>query len=147
MNALIIVADLGNLRAYRQTVDAYTQSKSLDLLEDVANPDAHLRFGETVTDQAGRFPSGGPTASGGMSHGENHQTESENQKRRIRFIADQINRIVGRESALPWNFAAPQQSNRAILGQVRSDLRERLRKNLPVDLTKAAQKELMERFS
>ena len=53
--ALIIVVDRGGLKAYRVN-ETETRGASLQLVQAFDITDAHGRYDEKLTDQAGRFP-------------------------------------------------------------------------------------------
>ena len=53
--SLIIVVDRGGLKAYRVN-ETPTRGVSLQLVEAFDITDAHGRYDEKLTDQAGRFP-------------------------------------------------------------------------------------------
>jgi hypothetical protein len=56
---LIIVADLGLLRAYREVQGPTDRQPHLELIEELKLERAHEKLSDQVTDQAGRFPRGG----------------------------------------------------------------------------------------
>jgi len=144
MKKLIVVMDLGCLKGYRVTRDEVTGAERIEKLEEFQNPDAHVRFGETVSDQAGRFRGGGPNGHGGMSHGEKHLNEQ--RRRLLRQITDRINDLVRREACDQWHLGATRELNQRVVGSLESDVRARLRRNVAADLTKLKANELLERF-
>lgn len=53
---LVIVADLGLLRGYRETQNAADRQSHLELIEELKPEIAHQKLSDQLTDQAGRFP-------------------------------------------------------------------------------------------
>src|SRR5579862_3873213 len=97
---LIILADLGRLKAYRVSRDALTGNSKLELIENLDLAEAHGRMLDKVSDKAGRFPVS--AGSGGMSIGENHNFALEQQRRLVRQLGDVINDVVKRENTPYW---------------------------------------------
>lgn len=144
MKKLIVVMDLGCLRGFRVSKDEMSGAERIEMLEEFENPEAHARFGSTVSDQAGRFPGGGPNGHGAMSQGEKHLTEQ--RRRLVRQLADRVHGLVRREGCEVWHLGAAREINQRVLDCLDADVRGRLRKNLAADLTKLAPAELLERF-
>jgi len=146
MNTIIVVANLGLLRAYR-VAETPTRGRKLDLVEAVAFPEAHGRYADKVTDMAGRFPvserSGHASA---MSTAESLRVGLETERRLEKLAAEQIETVLEREQPEWWNFAASSEIQKAILNQVAPELRERLVRTVPADLTKAPPAEVLEHF-
>src|SRR5215210_8662852 len=93
--SLIIVTDRGTLKAYKVN-DTPTRGPSLQLVQAFDTTDAHGRYQDKLTDQAGAFPSG--AAPGQMnSVGERTGIEAENDRRIHKQLADSITEIVERE--------------------------------------------------
>ncbi len=80
---LLIVADLGLLRAYRETKNMVDRQPHLELIEELKLENAHQKLSDQVTDQAGRFPRGGGAAniSGDLSAGGSLNSEAEQNRR------------------------------------------------------------------
>ncbi len=144
MKKLIVVMDLGCLRGFRVSKDELSGTERIEMLEEFENPDAHARFGNTVSDQAGRFPGGGPNGHGAMSQGEKHLTEQ--RRRLVRQLADRVQNLVRREGCDVWHMGAARDINHRVVEILDADVRSRLRKNLAADLTKVAPQDLLERF-
>ncbi len=111
MEKIVIVADLGHLRAFRIVPDEspggsrfHASELELAPLEEVRQP-----VRAVVSDQAGRFPGGQMAGNGsGMSRGEPHGIEREQERQIIKILAERIRRILLRQGACPlWNLAAP----------------------------------------
>ena len=86
--SLIIVTDRGTLKAYKVN-DTPTRGPSLQLVQAFDTTDAHGRYQDKLTDQAGAFPSG--AAPGQMnSIAERTGIDNENDRRLCKQLADNI---------------------------------------------------------
>ena len=141
---LIIVADLGLLKAYRLTFTP-EQTPRLEQLEELVLEDAHSRVVDKVTDLAGRHIS--PTHKNwGAPLADDHNLKLESKRRLIGQIADHIERLIQRNDFDGCWLAAHKEINHQILKELSLAIRERIKKNLPLDLTKVGQKELLDQF-
>ena len=141
---LIIVADLGLLKAYRLTFTP-EQTPRLEQLEELVLEDAHSRVVDKVTDLAGRHIS--PTQKNwGAPLADDHNLKLEFKRRLIRHIANHIQRLIERSSCDDCWLAAHKEINDQILEELPPLVRQRIKKNLPRDLTKVGQKELLDQF-
>jgi len=143
MNLLLIVADLGRVKAFRlrrNDDDPKASPAFQDLLDDDLE-NQHSRVGNRVTDQAGRFPSG----PGGMAVGERHREEEEARHNQLEAIASVINGLAGREKG-PIYLAAPQTMLRQLLDALDGTVRQRVKKEVPRGLVKIPKLELLKRF-
>jgi Protein required for attachment to host cells len=141
---LLIVTDLGELKAYRVEFTPRRTAR-LELVEDIVLEDARLRVIETVTDMAGRHS--GPTQKNwGAPLGDDHNLKLETKRRLIRQIAGHIQRLIERTGSDGCWISAHKEINQQILEELPQAIRARIEKNLPLDLTKATQAELLEQF-
>ena len=107
--------------------------------------DAHSRVVDKVTDLAGRHIS--PTQKNwGAPLADDHNLKLESKRRLIRQIADHIERLIQRNDFDGCWLAAHKEINHQILNELSFPIRERIKKNLPLDLTKVGQKELLDQF-
>lgn len=143
MNLILVVADLGRVKAFRlvRDDDDPGTSPSFEDLLDVDLDNQHSRVSDRVTDQAGRFPSG-PS---GMAIGERHSEEESARKKQLQEIAETINELASRENGNIC-LAAPQPMLRQLLDDLDAPVRARLIKELALDLVKAPKLDLLERF-
>ena len=139
---LIVLADLGQLRVYRISRDLLQTTPSLELVADMEFIEAHGRFMDRYTDQAGRFPVSGQS----MAIGEKHNLGLERERRLIRVVAETVDELLQKEEVEFWSFAASPEINERILEQLNPELRRKLVRNLPHDLVKAGKEELLERL-
>jgi hypothetical protein len=146
MKKIIVLMDLACLHGYRLVRDEIGNSERLEAVHHHDNADAHTRFGQRVSDQAGRFPSGNGTRGGAMSQGEDHNSRIETERRLIHLQVEQLKRLLDAEHYDAWYFAAPHAINHRIIDQLDDGHRRRLHKNLPADLTKMQPIQVLERF-
>ncbi|MCH7226735.1 host attachment protein [Haloferula sp. A504] len=143
MNALIILADLGRMKAYRITRDELEPGTS-PVFANVADVDLanqHSKVSERVTDKAGRFAYG----SGSKSVGERQSEQDEAEARQLNGIAGAIRRAAGtgREDIY---LAAPKEIIADLLDELGTGVGRRVRKQLSLNLVKAPKLDLLERF-
>jgi Protein required for attachment to host cells len=77
---------------------------------------------------------------------DDHNLKLESKRRLIRQIADHIERLIQRNDFDGCWLAAHKEINHQILKELSLAIRERIKKNLPLDLTKVGQKELLDQF-
>jgi hypothetical protein len=143
-SSLLIVTDRGFLKAY--AVEATSNRSAMPrLLESFQVADAHGRYQDKLTDQAGAFPNGG-TAGHGNSIAERMSMEAENETRIFRLLAGQITNLLNQLRPEHWSFAAPSEINGAILDNLSPELRSHLDRNVPRDLVKTQPAELLSHF-
>ena len=140
---LIIVADLGRVKAYRITHDSLSPTPRLELVEDLEMTEAHGRLLDKVTDKAGRFPGNG-TGPGGMSIGENHNLGLETERRLLKKVAERIDSLVKNERV--WYLAAVKEINPRVLENLSPAARQTLSKNISADLIKTPKEQLLSHF-
>lgn len=138
--SLIIVADRGSLKAYRVTENP-NRGPGLQLVQAVDFTDAHRRYQDKLTDQAGRFPvgdGGGQAGSGRHMNAiaERQGLETENDRRIFKQLAESITDVVSTEGVEGWSFAAPAQIHSAIADLLPVAVRERIVEHVKSDLVK-----------
>jgi len=132
--SLIIVTDRGTLKAYKVN-DTPTRGPSLKLVQAFDTTDAHGRYQDKLTDQAGAFPSGAAPGQG-TSIAERTGIETENDRRIVKQLADSITEVVQREGNVGWSFAAPASIHSAVVDQLPSEIRDRIVEHVKSDLVK-----------
>jgi len=150
MNTLLVVADLGGFKAFKLENNNNHQAKQtprLELVEQFTNPDAHGRLVDKVTDLAGRFPRRtGARAAGAMSDGERHNIDLELRKRFVRRLAQRLNILAGRQEIDRCFLAASREINHTLIEELDPQVRAKIAKNVPADLTKHGQAEILRHF-
>ncbi|MDX1680509.1 MAG: host attachment protein [Akkermansiaceae bacterium] len=142
MNSLIILADLGRVKAYRITCDD-DDPRTSPAFEDVLDVDLqnqHSKVSERYTDKAGRFAYG----KGSQSVGENHNEEDEAEAQQMGSVADVIQEAAKGDSDI--YFAAPKEIVADLQKTLDAALRKRIKKTLELNLVKTPKLELLDRF-
>lgn len=141
---LLIVADRGNVKAY--TVQkSPAHGKTAILVDQVQFTEAHQRYQDQLTDQAGAFPKG-DSAGQGNAIAERQTMETEKDARLFHRVGQAITEIVSRNQPIRWSVAIPAEINPHILQHVPPKLREALRDNLKHDYVKTPTSEILKRF-
>jgi hypothetical protein len=142
--SLIIVTDRGTLKAYKVN-GTPTRGPSLQLVQAFDTTDAHGRYQDKLTDQAGAFPSG--AAPGQMnSIAERTGIDNENDRRIVKQLADSITEVVQREGDDGWSFAAPASIHSAVVDQLPPEIRDRIVEHVKSDLVKIEPAKLPSHF-
>ncbi|MGH8092075.1 MAG: host attachment protein [Chthoniobacterales bacterium] len=143
--SLIIVADRGGVKAYRVN-DTPNRGASLQLVQAFDITDAHGRYDDKLTDQAGRFPVSDGNGRHANAIAERTALETENERRICRQLAEHIADIVKRESAEGWSFAAPASIHASITELLPSSIRNRVVEHVKSDLVKTEPSKLPTHF-
>jgi hypothetical protein len=140
---LIVIADLGRVKAYRVTRDDMSPTPRLELVDDLEFMDAHGRLLDKVTDKAGRFPGNG-TGPGGMSIGEKHGIQEETERRLVRQVAERISELARNERI--WYLAAVKEINPRVVEKLDPNVRATMAKNISADLIKIPKDQILSHF-
>ena len=148
--SLIITADRGSLKAYR-VAETPNRGPSLQLVQAVDFTDAHGRYQDKFTDQAGRFPVGDGGGAAGSGRHQNAVTEqqgleTENDRRIFRQLAESIADVVTTEGTEGWSFAAPASIHSAVVDLLPAVVRERIVEHVKSDLVKIEVANLPQHF-
>lgn len=144
MEKLVVVLDLACMHGYRVRRSEVNGGERLEPIVSYRIDDAHAKFGDRLTDQAGRFPGGG---AGNMGQGQDHNGQSEVKRRLLRAMGDRVNQLLKSEPCDIWYLAASKEINHRIVELLDRDVRQRLRKNLAADLTKLPMTEVLGHFA
>jgi hypothetical protein len=147
---LVVVADRGSVKAYKVN-ETPNRGPSLQLVRAFDLTDAHGRYQDKLTDQAGRFPVGdGGGAAGSGRHqnaiAERQGLETENDRRIFKQLAENISEVIKGEAPEGWSFAAPAEIQPAIVDLLPREIRDRIVEHVPADLVKIPVANLAERF-
>jgi hypothetical protein len=141
---MVVVTDLGSLKAYRVTYTRVRGTPRLELVESFEPASAHEKLTDRLSDQAGRYRvPGGRMA---MSYGENHKIQLELRKRLVKQLARQLNTLLREDGLDACYLAASKEINHQLLNELEPPLRRKITKNVPADLTKLDKSELLERL-
>ncbi len=159
VGSLIIVADLGELKAYEVEEELVIDPKdnarvshkhNKGTLIDALRPklvtavdfvEAHRKISEEVTDKEGNYK-----GHFGSASGEPHNLKLEIEQRLIREIAETIMQIVRKEDPKVWHLAFPSEHKKALLDRIDPDVSTRLGTLIAEDLIKLKPEKLLERF-
>lgn len=146
LNTLVVVADLGTIRAFRTRMTHPDQQHLLEI--DVpGQPPVREPIHDQVSDQAGRFPAGTANSEpGGMAHGDIHGKTAEDERRQLKEVAVTVEEVVNQEHFEAWRLAAPKAINNRLTALLSEEIRERLVLNLHADFTKLPIQEIEERL-
>ena len=144
MNILIVVVDLGHFKVYRVT-KKILESPRIEHLKSYDNIEAHTRFGEKLSDDAGRFGLIGGKK-GVKGYGEPHNIKLESKKKLIKNISDDINKLINTKKCDKWYLAAGKSINKQVIENLDPSVREKLDKNILSDLTKKHKTDLLSFF-
>lgn len=143
MNGIIILADLGRMKAYRisrDELDSGNQPAFADLADvDLAN--MHSKVSERMADQAGRVAYG----PGSKSLGERQSEQEEAEGRQLEGIVGAIHEAVG-TGGEDLYLAAPKEIIGDLVDQLRPQVVRRIRKQLALNLVKRPKLDLLDRF-
>jgi hypothetical protein len=150
-NTLLVVADLGGYKAFRfENNDSHhlpNRSPRLEFLEQFDIPAAHGHLVDKVSDLSGRFPRGvGTKAGGAMADGERHNIELESRKRLVRQLAQRLNALARNPNVDRCFLAASKEINHQLLEELEPDVRHKIEKNVPADLTKLERTDILSHF-
>ncbi len=143
--SLIIVTDRGSLKAYK-VHETPNRGPSLQLVQAFEITDAHGRYDDKLTDQAGRFPVGDGNGRHANSIAERTALETENDRRICKQLADHIAEVVRREAAEAWSFAAPASIHAAVSELLPAPIRNRVVEHVKSDLVKTEPAKLISHF-
>jgi hypothetical protein len=131
--SLIIVTDRGSLKAYKVS-ETPTRGPHLQLVQAFDTTDAHGRYQDKLTDQAGASASGAPGQMNSIA--ERTGIDTENDRRIFRQLADSITEIAEREGKEGWSFAAPASIHSAVVDLLPPAVRDKIVENVKSDLVK-----------
>ena len=146
-NTLVVVADLACYKAFKVDGNHTGPTPRLELLEQFEVPEAHGKLVDRVSDLSGRFPRGtGTRAGGAMSDGERHNIELEARKRLVRQLAQRISTLARSQAVERCFLAASREIHHQLLEELDPQLRAKITKNVPADLTKLEKAEILGHF-
>jgi hypothetical protein len=140
----IVAIDHGHLRIFAEQQPAGQTTPGLQEVQAMDFPAGKQSYADRDTDVAGRFSSskhqsrgeGNPTARTGMSIDERLPMQREEDRRRAKEIAAQIDLFFQRRPDATWDFAAGPQLNGAVLESISPAVRQRVRRSITKDLVR-----------
>jgi hypothetical protein len=149
-NTLLVVADLGGYKAFKFDNDDNNRPvhrpPRLEFLEEFDNASAHGHLVDKVSDLAGRFPRGNGASGGAMADGERHNIELESRKRHVRQLAQRLNSLARNHDIDRCFLAASKEINHQLLEELDPEVRLKIEKNIPADLTKLERTDILSHF-
>jgi hypothetical protein len=147
-NKLVLVSDLGCLKAYKVDYDGVSTNPRVELIEEVTTEEADGRLSDKVTDEAGRFAGGERGHHVVRAYGERHNIVLELERRAIDYLAGKLNQIVkdNKNDDRSVYFAAVKEINNQIVDRLEPAVRMQIEKNVPEDLTKVQGTKLLQHF-
>lgn len=154
----IITVDHGHLRIYAERHPPGQQSPALEQVEAMDFPAGKNSYTDRETDVAGRFPGSKKNVAGpgnpsgqpgrtGMSIDERLPMQREEERRRVKDLAAEVEAfLVGRPEA-SWDFAAGPALHNAVLELLSRSVRERLRRSVSKDLVNQRVDEVRAHFA
>jgi len=134
--SLVIIVDRGSLKAYKVN-ETPTRGPSLQLVQALNITDAHGRYDDKLTDQAGAFPVGdGDGSRHAHAIAERTALETETNRRICKQLAGHIGDIVRREGREGWSLAAPGAIHAALVELLPAEVRDRIVEHVKSDLVK-----------
>lgn len=141
---LLIVTDLGHLKAYRVDPAFAASQPRLRIIEDVQTEVAdHLSEKWTVEPVQLRKA---PSTAGASSDGQEHNLSLERRHRAVKALGKRIEDLVGREKPAEFYFAADPQINEPLLAELDPKTRDKISRNICANLSKIADDELLQKF-
>ena len=145
---LIIVADRGQLRAYRRLHKSPNRSPHLELIAEQEPSAPHEKLSDQVTDQAGRFPRGrgaGGT-SGDLSAGEQLHQQAEVDHRVLEQLAAKIDTLLADDLVADCLLAVSAPIHKQLVDLLAPKSRDKIKQVLASNLAKADPTELLGHF-
>ena len=144
---LVIVADLGNFRAFQWDGNEFHSTPRLELIDDFETVEARgIRANTLSVDRRSAKGPRNEKMVGSGSDGEQHNMELEKRRRLIRQMADRVTDLLRLKDVERCFFAAPNEINRQIMEHIGSDVRDKVEKNLSLDLTRLDKAQLIDHF-
>src|SRR5436190_5327090 len=142
---LLVVTDLGSFKAYRLEVNNQHSTPRLELIEEFNLVEAHGKLSDRLTDMAGRYhaPTLGKWAT---PWGERHNIELEKKRRLVKQVAHALTDLLRREAVDGCYLAAGKEINHQILAELPRQVRARIEKIVPCDLTIAEKADILKHF-
>ena len=145
---LIIAADRGLLRAYREIRGSAGQQPHMELVEELKLEAAHEKLSDQVSDQAGRFPrgNGASNVAGDLSAGERLPLAAEQDRRLIELLAGRINTLLEDGGVRRCSLAASAPIHKQLLEALSPKARSKVSQVLASNLVKKDPRELPGHF-
>lgn len=143
---VVIVADTGQLKAYRVEELSLDEKGPLELVQRRSYKfDRKSHYGHTGGPRNNSRGSG-DARSARRASGDQHHTDTELELKAVRTISADINTLLRKDDAEAYCLALPRSIWGPVNAKVDKRYKDKIRTNLPVNLTKATVAALRERF-
>ncbi|QSR88371.1 host attachment protein [Methylacidiphilum caldifontis] len=143
---IIIVADLGQIKAYKITKDELTTNSHAQLIDDQIIEMGRKKLKDIDTDKQGEFAVVSYPLTGERSVGERHNEKLEIRRKLICELSKTINLIIKKYNPAAWALSAGSEILPRIIEKLDPATKKTLLKTIPADLTKIDKTEILERF-
>lgn len=146
---LLMITDLGTFKAYKLHFAPKQSRPSMERLGNLKPAEMEERYANTFTVRAGRSAQGNMNlqTAGNNSDGESHNMELEQRKKITRNIGECMSKLLSDPNVERCFFAAPGEINAQILDELDPVSRQKIEKNLPRNLSRIPEGEILEHFS
>lgn len=150
-----VTADQAHLRIYLTRQEPGQRQADLDLVESMDFPAGRQSYTDRDTSMAGRFqgskhqapgPGGMAVGRAGMSIDERLPMQEEEQRRRARDVAAEIETFFAARPGATWDVALAPAFKGAVLDKLSKNVRERLRHTLAKDLVNQRAEDVRAQF-
>ncbi len=149
-----ITADQGHLKIFTQRQEPGQMTPTWVEVQAADFPQGLKHYTDRESDVAGRFQgskhqgraTGSPTARTGMSIDERLPMQREEERRRIKDVAESIEAFLAVRPNATWDFAAGPSSHNAVLEALTPGVRGRLKRSIAKDIVSQPIAELREHF-
>ena len=144
---LVIVADLGNFKAYKWDGNEFHSTPQLRLIDAFETVDARTKRANTLTVMEGHSANGSnPNTPGAWSDGEQHTMQLEKRRRLVRQLGTHISELLRQRDIERCFLSAPREINDLLVHQIEPASRLKIERNLPLDLTNLNKQDLIPHF-
>jgi hypothetical protein len=143
---LVIVADLGRMKAYRLDDETQFSKPHLELMEEWQMDAAQTMSDETQENTSASARKNDASTFYSEDNIDARNASLERRFRAVKFLARRIEHLMKREHLEKLFLAADSHINRPILDQVNSAVRSKIEKNVRADLCRVRPEELLQHF-
>src|SRR6266540_6626666 len=141
---LLIVTDLGSFKAYAVDNSHLHSTARLELIEHFNPEQPHRKMADKLSDLAGRYRA--QAGKGSSSISERHNIKLEERKRLIRRLIKRLDVLMRDGDVDSCYLAASKGIDLQILSALSPAAHAKIKRNVPVDLIKSSQANLLEYF-
>ncbi|QSR87338.1 host attachment protein [Candidatus Methylacidiphilum infernorum] len=143
---IIIVADLGQIKAFKVIRDELTAHSHVQLIDDQIIEMGRKKLKDIDTDKQGEFAVVSYPLTGERSVGERHNEKLEIRRKLICELSKIIGQIIKKYNPSAWALSAPAEILPRIIENLDQATKKNLIKTISADLTKIDKTEILQRF-